>query len=400
MAIEKGVILEGSSIGGEIFTFFGVGTDSNGRYNWGAIPNSSLINPKSKHKPVEFLSDATYTDSYGKVYGRRTQLNKNQRLSVNYGHNFEPYNNPLDAIRAVAGGTFFTYNRPSSWFRPADLWGYDHSTQNWCGVETNYTSVSKNGKVTVQIELDETMALGSITSRSINVTNVNIGLLMWNAAFSASQPQVYFYSFTNYANNESMDLVEAFKIDCSKLSAGTWYMYPCLTTANVSKDTLIYYRGNAEEYGASWFPLPFCNTKAITVLASGQGGGDDDVSDEIITLTESGVDYTQVDSTYFRVSRIYFTLENLTDVDQDVDFIMTDADKGNISMNSGQLLIGGRTTIPANETITEEILYGDKEGEGGLLVGCYTTPIQIEVEFYRTGEDGHQTLAGTVISIG
>ena len=136
------------------------------------------------------------------------------------------------------------------------------------------------------------------------------------------------------------------------------------------------------------------------MLASGQGGGDDNVSDEIISLVDSGVSYTQVDSTYYRVSRIYFTLENLTDVEQEVDFIMKDADNGNISMNSGQLLTSGKITIPANETITEDILYGGKEGDEGLLVGCYTTPIQIDVEFYRSGEDGHQTLAGTVISIG
>ena len=398
MNVVNGVIQEGATNVQSLFNYFGVGKRSDGMYHGDDLVNSSNINQKSKDKPVEY-NGATQNIN-GIVFGPLTRLTHDMKLSVNYGHDYVVYGSALDAIQGVAAGTNFPYIKPYGWKRLADFWGYDHNTENWCGLETNYTSVSKNGKVTVQIELDETMSLGAITSRNINVTNVNIGLLMWNAAFSASQPQVYFYSFTNYANNESMDLVEAFKIDCSKLAAGTWYMYPCLTTANVSKDAFIYYRGNAEEYGASWFPLPFCNTKAITVLASGQGGGDDNVSDEIITLIGSGVDYTQVDSTYYRVSRIYFTLENLTDVEQEVDFIMKDADNGNISINSGQLLTSGRITIPANETITEDILYGGKEGDEGLLVGCYTTPIQIDVEFYRSGEDGHQTLAGAVISIG
>lgn len=280
MAIENGVILEGSSIGGEIFTFFGVGPDSNGRYNWGAIPNSSLINPKSKHKPVNYLSDATYTDSYGRVFGRRTRLTDDMRRSVNYGHNFVEYGNALDAIHGVAGGTNFVYERPSSWFRPADLWGYNHNAGDWHEVTTSITSVGQGSSVSVEVSaIEDIFTYGRLSG--LNVNNVNFGFLMWNSAFSTTQPQVYFLSLTNMANATQQlgSLLAAGKLSfgTTNIPQGTWRMYPCVTTASFTKDSFNYIRDTSSN--GKWYPYPYSNTHILTVVAA--GGGEENVIDSI-----------------------------------------------------------------------------------------------------------------------
>lgn len=305
MAIENGVILEGSSIGGEIFTFFGVGPDSSGRYNWGAIPNSSLINPKSKHKPVNYLSDATYTDAYGRVFGRRTRLTDDMRRSVNYGHNFVEYGNALDAIHGVAGGTNFTYERPSSWFRPADLWGYNHNAGNWHNVTTSVTSVGQGSPVTVDISnIDEIFTYGKLSG--LNIYNVNFGFLMWNSAFSTSQPQVYFLSLTNMANATQQlgSLLAAGKLSFSttNIPQGTWRMYPCVTTASFTKDSFNYIRDTTSN--SRWFPYPYCNTHVLTVVAA--GGGEENIIDSI-TVYDYNYEMQFIDP-----ANLSFSMSNLT----------------------------------------------------------------------------------------
>lgn len=280
MAIENGVILEGSPIGGEIFTFFGIGPHSDGKYWWGDIPQSSLINPKSKLKPVNFLSEATQTDAYGRVYGRRTRLTDNMRRSVNYGHTFVEYTNALDAIRGVAGGTNFPYDRPGSWFRPADLWGYNHNAGNWHNVTTSVTSVGQGSPVTVDISnIDEIFTYGKLSG--LNIYNVNFGFLMWNSAFSVTQPQVYFLSLTNMANAEQQlgSLMAAGKLSFSttNIPQGTWRMYPCVTTASFTKNSFNYIKDTTSN--GRWFPYPFCNTHIIEVVAA--GGGEENVIDSI-----------------------------------------------------------------------------------------------------------------------
>lgn len=280
MAIENGVILEGSSIGGEIFTFFGVGKDSNGRYNWGAIPNSSLINPKSKYVPVNYTSDATYTDSYGRVYGRRTRLTEDMRRSVNYGHDFKEYTNALDAIHGVAGGTNFSYVRPSSWFRPADLWGYNHNAGDWHQVTTSITSVGQGNPVTVEVSnIEDIFTYGALSG--LNASKVNFGFLMWNSQFTTTQAQVYFLSLTNMANTTQQlgSLLAAGKLSFSttNIPQGTWRMYPVVTTASFTKDSFNYIRDTSSN--GKWYPYPYSNTHVLTVTVA--GGGDDNVIDSI-----------------------------------------------------------------------------------------------------------------------
>lgn len=280
MAIENGVILEGSPIGGEIFTFFGVGVDSNGRYNWGAIPNSSLINPKSKHKPVNYLSDATQTDAYGRVFGRRTRLTDDMRRSVNYGHNFVEYGNALDAIHGVAGGTNFVYERPSSWFRPADLWGYNHNAGDWHEVTTSITSVGQGSPVSVEVSnIEDIFTYGRLSG--LNVNNVNFGFLMWNSAFSTTQPQVYFLSLTNMANATQQlgSLLAAGKLSfgTTNIPQGTWRMYPVVTTASFTKDSFNYIKETSSN--GKWYPYPYSNTHILTIVAA--GGGEENVIDSI-----------------------------------------------------------------------------------------------------------------------
>ena len=306
MAIENGVILEGSSIGGEIFTFFGVGPDSNGRYNWGAIPNSSLINPKSKHKPVNYLSDATYTDSYGRVFGRRTRLTDDMRRSVNYGHNFVEYSNALDAIHGVAGGTNFTYERPSSWFRPADLWGYNHNAGDWHEVTTSITSVGQGSNVSFEVSsLTEIFTFGALSG--LNERNVNFGFLMWNSAFSTTQPQVYFLSVTNMAVPEQqLDMLMAagkLSFNTGDIPLGTWRMYPVVTTATVDKKdsfNTIKYTTNT----GKWFPYPFCNTHILNVVSS--GSGDDSI------IGDFGVEVYDVEMYFTDPSSLTFSINSLT----------------------------------------------------------------------------------------
>ena len=305
MAIENGVILEGSSIGGEIFTFFGVGTDSNGRYNWGAIPNSSLINPKSKHKPVNYLSDSTYTDSYGRVFGRRTRLTDDMRRSVNYGHNFVEYSNALDAIHGVAGGTNFTYERPSSWFRPADLWGYNHNAGDWHEVTTSITSVGQGSNVSFEVSnLTEIFTFGALSG--LNERNVNFGFLMWNAAFSTEQPQVYFLSVTNMAVPEQqLDMLMAagkLSFNTGNIPLGTWRMYPVVTTASFTKDSFNYIKDTSSN--GKWYPYPYSNTHILTVVAA--GGGEENVIDSI-TVYDYNYKMQFIDP-----ANLSFSMSNLT----------------------------------------------------------------------------------------
>ena len=278
MAIENGVILDGTTIGGEIFTFFNVGPDSNGRYNWGAIPNSPLINPKSKHKPVNYLTDASDTDAYGRVFGRRTRLTDDMRSCVNYGPTVVEYTNALDAIHGVAGNTNFPYVRPSSWFRPADLWGYNHNAGDWHEVTTSITTVGQGSPVSVEVSnLEEIFTYGTLSG--LNVNNVNFGFLMWNAAFSTTQPQVYFLSLTNMANATQQlgSLLAAGKLSFSttNIPQGTWRMYPVVTTASFTKDSFNYIKDTSSN--GKWYPYPYCNTHILTVVAA--GGGEENIID-------------------------------------------------------------------------------------------------------------------------
>lgn len=304
MAIENGVIIEGSTMGGELFTFFGI-EPRNGKYWWGDIPQSSLINPKSKHKPVNFLSEVTQTDAYGRVFGRRTRLTDDMRRSVNYGHTFVEYSNALDAIHGVAGGTNFPYDRPGSWFRPADLWGYNHNAGNWHNVTTSVTSVGQGSPVTVDISnIDEIFTYGKLSG--LNIYNVNFGFLMWNSAFSTTQSQVYFLSLTNMANAAQQlgSLMAAGKLSfgTTNIPQGTWRMYPCVTTASFTKDSFNYIRDTTGN--GRWFPYPFCNTHTIAVVAS--GGGEENVIDSI-TVYDYGYEMSFIDPV-----NLSFSMSNLT----------------------------------------------------------------------------------------
>lgn len=303
MAIENNEIVYGSAIGGEVFAFFGVEPHSDGKYYWGDVLLSPLLNPKSKRKPMEYLYEDTTTIA-GVLFGRRTRLSDDQIRKVNYGHNFKVFNSALTAIHEVAAGTNFPYNRPSSWGRIADLWGYNHNAGDWYEVTTAISSVGQGSNVTVDItNIEEIFTFGALSG--LNANNVNFGFLMWNAAFSATQPQVYFLSLTNMANAEQTlgSLMSAGKLSfgTTNIPQGTWRMYPCVTTALFTKDSFNYIR--TEDANGNWYPYPYSNTHTITVVAS--GGGEENVIDSI-TVYDYGYELYLIDT-----ANLSFALANL-----------------------------------------------------------------------------------------
>ena len=393
MSIENGVIVNGSPIGGEVFTFFGVGKRSDGMYYWSDVLLSSTLNPKSKHKPMEYPYDDTENIG-GILYSRTTRLSDNQKRRVNYGHTFNVYSSGLAAIRAVAGGTNFPYSRPSSWGRIADLWGYNHNATDWHEVTTSITSIGQGSNASVEVSnLEGIFALGALSG--LNVNNVNFGFLMWNSAFSTSQPQVYFLSLTNMGapNNEQTlgTLLAGGKLSfsTSNIPLGTWRMYPCVTTASFTKDSFNYIR--TEEANGSWYPFPYSNTHIITVVSS--GSGEENVIDSI-SVYDYGYEMQMIDAANlsFSISNLILAVYNEGSTGYTVS-VQARIDNAiyNRQTFSGSVYVGAGQEAYIS-------LIGAKSEEDYYRFSVADTPPRLWVRYYLT-KDGQTQESQTTIDL-
>ncbi|MBE6246155.1 MAG: hypothetical protein E7110_01905 [Bacteroidales bacterium] len=382
MSIENGVIVNGSPIGGEVFTFFGVGKRSDGLYYWSDVLLSSTLNPKSKHKPMEYPYD-DIENIGGILYSRTTRLSDNQKRRVNYGHNMVVYNSAPAAMRGVAANTNFLYNRPSSWGRIADLWRYDHNTTNWFEIKLGATTVNQGSSTPVSILFDDLFLLGTVVEKGLSMDTANFGFIAYNSTQSSQGfPQVYFIALTDLTTpgQQLVDLQDS--LELKGIPIGTWYLYPCITNVRVSQHTFTYLRDDGE-YEGNWIPLPFANTITFTVVTSGAGGGVTDY----INFDGGYAEYTQVDSTTYRVSSITLDFSSTATTDKVISYRLSDR-QGNILSGAGNLLVSGYITVPANGSESAIIEYGEKESEyGGILVSVAMTPLEIEVEYWEQGSD-------------
>lgn len=398
MSIVNGVITDQSPLGGELFTFFGVGTDANGRYNWGALPNSTIINIKSKHKPVEFLDDNdVYVDSVGRVFSRRTRLSDAQRLKVNYGHTFVQYTDALNAIRGVAEGTNFPYNRPTAWFRPADFWGYNHYADNWHTLTTTITKISQGGVTQLELtDIENIFNFGRLSG--LNANNVNFGFLM-ASAFSSTQAQVYFFSMTDmrYAEQQLSTLLGDGKLsfNTTNIPVGTWKMYPVITTAVFAKDSFNYIREETEN--GYWYPYPFSNTHTITIVESGSSEGEDVVIDSIY-IEDGGYDIRLIDSLNL-IFQMFNVILNITNEGSAAYNVSIEAHISNVvegtEVNKPQLSMV--VSVPANTTVTQ-VLYNVKEenSDEAYRFAVGDTPPVLYIRYFLTKEGQVQESSTTI----
>lgn len=391
MEIEKGVIVYGSAIDGEVFPFFNVGRDSNGYYNWGAIPYSPLINHKSKRKPMEFISEQVITtNTPGLVYSRRTRLNDEQRWSVNYGNNIYAFNNAVEAIRAVAGGSYGSYNRPSSWFRVADLWGYDQNQQYWMEYSTNITSVNQGGVVALNLndsELSELFLLKAAKDVSSNMDAWNFGFLM-SSSFSSTQPNVHFLCLSDMRSPETQlsSIIGSGKItfNTKNINIGKWVMYPCITTALFSQNSFTQIKDEATDY--QWLPYPFANQVTINIVSS---GGQDDVAEKVILDSfYANIELYSPNDFTFRLPEFSIDLKNESDASYEatIKWKISNAIRGS-EFNVPSTQNGFKTTIGAKQTQT--ILLATSKDEDSIYrfnVGEPPPQVYIEWTISREGQ--------------
>lgn len=392
MAItSEGVIEAGKPIGGEVFDFFGIAPKADGRYYWSDIPSSPSINPKSRNLPMEFLSD-TVVNTNGVIFGRKTQLNDTQRKSRNYGHNFKEYTNALEAIRDVAAGLNFVYERPSAWFRIADLWGYNHSATNWYNFYTSITNISQGSTQPIKMEGDirEVFSLDALSGYT--PTNVNFGYLCWNAAFSETQPQVYFLSLTSLTKQDDIfdNLLtsEGLVLSTEKMPVGTWRMYPVLTTNNTFARHSFTEIRSENDYTGKWWPYPYADTLIITVV--GQGQGDDNVVQNI-SVDEPTYQLFEVDSAnmVYRLEGLAVTINNEGSTSYQVSYELSFPNALNISNVDG-FPLDGTLTIAAGGSSTISYVK-DKEPETALRIQVAETPVILQVKYTITVNNTPQT---------
>ena len=393
MSIRENRFIEnGSPLGGELFTFFNVGKDANGQYNYGAIPKSGYINKKSKHLPYEYTDNNVVTDSTsGKVYGRFTQLSDAMIRSINYGHNFKEYTNALEAIRDVAAGVNFPYNEPSSWFRLADLWGYDHEQPDWFSFSTRVSSLSQGGTTFVNQEnLTDIFTFGRLSG--LNANNVNFGFLMWNAQFSETQPQVYFYSCTDMANatqqlssllaaDNGLQIVSS---TSNGLGQGTWRMYPVVTTASFTKDSFTLIR--EETANGKWYPFPYANTHILTIVGAGQG------EDDLIGSIDVSVDLCDISvvdaaNLVFSISNLALRFENSSSAQREVNYDWSI--KNALNQNNQPTTQTGKVTVPAKGSETK-VLVSAKNEEDAYRFAVGETPVIMNVAYWIKTDMGDQ----------
>ena len=395
MAIINGVIENGKPIGGEVFTFFGIERRANGMYYWGDIPQSTLINVKSRHKPMNFVSDAV-TNVNGVVFGRRTQLSPEQRRSRNYGHIYTVYNNAVDAIRGVAAGTNFVYDRPASWFRLPDLWGYNHSATNWYNFYTQITNLAQGSVQPIKQEGDITEIFTLSALNGLTPANVNFGFLCWNSAFSPTQSQVYFLSLTSLRNTtdnfQNLLTGEGLTLSTANIPVGTWRMYPVVTDNNTfNRHSFTQITEANPDYNGNWWPYPFADTLIINVVSQGQG--DDNVI-QYIDVDEPTYNLEVVDASnlVYMLKELSVTFRNTSNTAYTVNYELSFPKAG--VTNTDGFPFSGTLNIAGGGSATVSYVK-DKNEEEALRLQLAEGEVVLQVKYWVTVNGRPQTLNPT-----
>ena len=376
---------------GSLFRFFGL-PKRGGMYRVGDLITLADINPKSKHKPVEYPKDTIIEPIKGVVYSKLTELNEDMRKEVNYGHKMVVYSNAVEAIRGVAEGSNFVYERPSTWSRLKDFFGYNDDAGNWHEVQTPISKINRGSSVEVRIsDLEAMFALGEVVSKGLNLYTANLGFLMWSSPFSAEQGQVWFLNLTDLrtAGEQLVDLKDSLKISTNDIGEGVWYLYPCITNVLLDKDSMIKMRGDGE-YEGVWIPLPYCNTHSIEVVAT---GGDDNLIGSIVLDKEFDSDIALLDaaSLAYTISTLTISFTNTGETSYTFSF---DTSIHNSVPLSGEFDFSGQgITIEAGETLS--FTWELKEDSYRFMV--YETPVQLEVTYYMTVEGQPQSITEILI---
>lgn len=389
--IRNGVIHSGPTNLASLFKFFGVGKRADKRYHIQDLVLNANINERSKAKPMEYNDDDVKVIQ-GVIFSKKTQLHEDQRKKKNYGHTFYAYDNALSAIRAVASGENFPYNRPSIWKRPADFWGYVADADNWFTLATGVSSLSEGGSTRITIGgLSEVFTLGKLIEDGVTMYNATLGLLMWNGTFSADQPQIYFYSLNNVG--ELVDMIDSLTISATgDLGKGAWSMYPVLTTATYTKGSFTYIR--EENANGMWYPLPFCNTKVLEIVGAGQG--EEDLTGNI-SVVGADVDMELVDasSLTYVMRSLSVNFANTSNADYEVTIqwqIRGASEQMNKPDNASATAI-----IPANTSVDKPYaieLYAAKENTYRFSVA--ETPVVLEITYYMNVEGNIQSSSETI----
>ena len=384
------IIIDQATTIGSLFRFFGL-PKRGGMYRVGDLITLADINPKSKHKPVEYPKDDIYEPVKGVVYSKLTELNEDMRKEVNYGHKMVAYPNAVEAIRGVAEGSNFVYERPSTWSRLKDFFGYNDDASNWHEVQTSISKVNRGSSVEVRIsDLEAMFTLGEVVSKGLNLYTANLGFLMWNAAFSAEQGQVYFLSLTDMreAGKQLVDIKDELRISTENIGEGIWYMYPCITNVLLSKDSMVKMRGDGE-YEGVWIPLPYCNTHSIEVVMT---GGDDNIIGFIELEKTAKSDITLLDAASLAYTMSTLTISFTNTGETSYTFSFDTAIHNSVPLSGEFDFSGQDITIEAGQTLS--FTWELKEDVYRFMV--YETPVQLEVTYYMTVEGKPQSITTTI----
>lgn len=393
MAIRENRFIDfNSALGRELFTFFNVGPDSRGIYNLGSLPRSAYLNKKSKYLPFGNPPDTIVKDAVsGDVYSKYTKLSPDMIKQINYGRDFKAYDDALTAIRGVAARTNFVYIEPANWFRLPDFWGYDHAQPDWFSFSTQVSSLGIGSSTPVNQEnLTEIFTFGKLSG--LSASTVNFGFLMWNAQFSETQPQVYFYSCTNAGNPEQkLDVLlqggpnrlQIAANTSNGLGQGTWRMYPVITTANFTKDSFTYIRDTTAN--GKWYPFPYANTHILNVVGSGQG--DDNVIGNISVSLDFCdirlVDPNSLTHTLHTLS-VMFSNEGSATYTVNYDWSIRGA-TNQINKPSNTT---GKIQISAGRTSTVE-LYSTKNEDEAYRFAVGELPVQMNFAYWIDKDNGN-----------
>lgn len=386
------VIPEGATSVGQLFKFFRV-PKRGGLYRLEDLVQADTINPRSKHKPMRYDKDTIYEPTKGDIYSKLTKLTDDMRREGNYGHRMVVYPNAVEAIQGVASETNFPYERPISWSRLKDFFGYNDDAELWHNIYTPIGSVNVDSSVEVRItDIEAFFDLGTPKQMGLNLMTANLGLLMWNEAFSAEQPQVWYYNLTDMreAGKQLVDLKDNLRISTADIPVGTWRMYPCITDVVLGKDTMTYMRADGN-YEGNWIPLPYCNTHTLEVVTS--GGADNLIGSIIIEKDkiESDIELLDAASLTYRMSKLAISFTNTGDVDYTFSF-----DTGILNAYNpvGEFdLAGSDIIIMGGETL--EFVWELKEGYYRFSV--IETPVQLEVTYWMTVNGQPQSIKEPIV---
>lgn len=395
MAIVNGIIEEGTPIGKSIFSFMGVNRRADGKLYWQDLVFAPNINPRSRIKPMEYNGPNEVRGET--VYGQKTRLTYDQMKSVNWGHTMTRYSNALEAIRGAITGENFPYHPPTSWYRPADYWGYNHYAGNWHTLTTQVSKVSVGSatKFTLSNILD-IFNFQAVIDAGMSLTNCNFGFLMANGEFTSEQAQVYFYSVTDYRDaTKQLDAVlngtEGGSLPTTNIGEGTWYMYPCITSAQFSQYSMTYIR--EENDNGYWFPFPFCNTHVLEVVGAGEGG---EIIIGNISLDVDKIDYSlmQVDTAnlVYAMGHLMLPFSNTANANYSVTYSVEI--KGAIGEYNKPTLSGAFTIAAGSEdspSYADVVVFEAKDEESWYRFQLGESSVVLSVTYRLQTENGLQT---------